>query len=114
MRQKEPPLNSKGATRGLNGASTGITQKGEATGPQERRQEEDRGGGGGGGDGPEIDPIIRGLLVRLPKSRAYWPESDRKLWLQLLEGSFKLIYKEKPHPAEGKIYDHRGNDEAAN
>jgi hypothetical protein len=23
-----------------------------------------------------------------------WPEADRKLWLQLLEGSFKLIYKD--------------------
>jgi hypothetical protein len=23
-----------------------------------------------------------------------WPEAERKLWLQLLEGSFKLIYKE--------------------
>jgi hypothetical protein len=22
-----------------------------------------------------------------------WPEAERKLWLQLLEGSFKLIYK---------------------
>jgi hypothetical protein len=24
-----------------------------------------------------------------------WPEADRKLWLQLLEGSFRLIYKDK-------------------
>jgi len=23
-----------------------------------------------------------------------WPEAERKLWFQLLEGSFKLIYKE--------------------
>ena len=23
-----------------------------------------------------------------------WPDADRKLWLQLLEGSFKLIYKD--------------------
>jgi hypothetical protein len=23
-----------------------------------------------------------------------WPEAERKLWLQLLEGSFKLIYKD--------------------
>jgi len=58
----------------------------------------DRGGGGGvggAGDGPsDIDPIIAGLLKRLPKSGDVWPETERKLWLQLLEGSFKLIYKD--------------------
>jgi hypothetical protein len=53
------------------------------------------GGGGGGDDRTEIDPIIRGLLVRLPKSGDVWPDADRKLWLQLLEGSFKLIYRDK-------------------
>jgi hypothetical protein len=56
------------------------------------------GGGGGGGDKDpsKIDPIIQGLLSRLPKSGDVWPEPDRKLWLQLLEGSFKLIYKDTP------------------
>jgi hypothetical protein len=53
------------------------------------------GGGNGGGDQPEIDPIIRGLLARLPKSGDVWPEVDRTLWLELLKGSFKLIYKDK-------------------
>ena len=46
-----------------------------------------------GGDPPVIDPIIEGLLKRLPKTGDVWPEDDRKLWLGLLEGSFKLIYK---------------------
>jgi hypothetical protein len=32
-------------------------------------------------------------LKRLPKTGDVWPEDDRKLWLQLLEGSF-LIYKD--------------------
>jgi hypothetical protein len=27
--------------------------------------------------------------------RPGWPEAERKLWLSLLEGSFKLIYKDK-------------------
>lgn len=57
-----------------------------------------RGNGGGGGDEgdmPAVDPIIAGLLKRLPKSGDLWPEVERKLWLQLLEGSFKLIYKDK-------------------
>jgi hypothetical protein len=47
------------------------------------------------GRSTEIDPIIRGLLARLPKSGDVWPEADRKLWLQLLEDSFKLIYKDQ-------------------
>lgn len=49
---------------------------------------------GSDGDEPPIDPIIEGLLKRLPKSGAVWPEAERQLWLQLLEGSFKLIYKD--------------------
>jgi hypothetical protein len=53
-----------------------------------------RGGGGGNENPPDIDPIIEGLLKRLPKSGDTWPEAERKLWLQLLEGSFKLIYKD--------------------
>jgi hypothetical protein len=51
-------------------------------------------------DHREIDPIIRGLLARLPKSGDVWPDPARKLWLNLLEGSFKLIYKDAP--ASGK------------
>lgn len=60
--------------------------------------EEDGGGNGGGGGGGkqfDVDPIIRGLLERLPRSGEVWPDQERKLWLQLLEGSFKLIYKDK-------------------
>jgi hypothetical protein len=53
------------------------------------------GSGGGGGDRTDIDPIIKGLLARLPKSGDVWPDSERKLWLELLAGSFKLIYKDK-------------------
>jgi hypothetical protein len=79
----------------------GIPLKAEWIGQPERREEERLGGSGGGdgGDGPEIDPIIRGLLARLPKSGEVWPDGERKLWLQLLEGSFKLIYKDKNEAA---------------
>jgi hypothetical protein len=68
-----------------------LGSRDEGAGAQER----DLGGSGGGGEPPAIDPIIQGLLSRLPKSGDVWPEADRKLWLQLLEGSFKLIYKDK-------------------
>jgi hypothetical protein len=42
----------------------------------------------------KIDPIIAGLLHRLPRQGATWPEAERKLWLGLMEQSFKLIYRE--------------------
>jgi hypothetical protein len=41
---------------------------------------------------------LRGPL-RLPPSGDVWPETERKLWLQLLEGSFKLIPKDKSEAA---------------
>jgi hypothetical protein len=75
----------------------GIAQKDDGAVQQAQREAEDRGSGNGsGGDGPTgIDPIIAGLLKRLPKSGDVWPEAERKLWLDLLAGSFKLIYKDK-------------------
>jgi hypothetical protein len=39
----------------------------------------------------------------LPKSGDVWPEAGRKLWLELLSGSFKLIYKDK---SEGRLPDY--------
>jgi hypothetical protein len=72
----------------------GIAQKDEGTVAQPQQEDHT---GGNGGDGPTgVDPIIAGLLKRLPKSGEIWPETERKLWLQLLEGSFKLIYKDEP------------------
>ncbi|GJL93488.1 hypothetical protein [Hyphococcus sp.] len=64
----------------------------EAKRPSERFY----GGGDGGGTlPPDIDPIIEGLLKRLPKAGSVWPESEREVWLDLLKGSFKLIYSQK-------------------
>lgn len=64
-------------------------------GAGEKKKDDPPGGGGhggGGGGSDEIDPIIMGLLRRLPKAGAEWPESQRTIWLDLLKGSFKLIY----------------------
>jgi hypothetical protein len=76
----------------------GIAQGEVRTNDKPPVEQEKRGNGGGNDDPPEIDPIIGGLLKRLPKSGDVWPEAERKLWLQLLEGSFKLIYKDAPIP----------------
>lgn len=58
-----------------------------------------KGGNGSGGGGNDItladlDPIILGLLRRIPKAGTVWPKEVRSQWLDLLEGSFQLIYKE--------------------
>jgi hypothetical protein len=39
------------------------------------------------------------------------PEPERKLWLQLLEGGFKLIYKDAQQRPQGSLieYDKEGN-----
>jgi hypothetical protein len=49
--------------------------------PKKEVQQEAKTGDGGGGKPPPIDPIIEGLLKRLPKTGDVWPEPDRKLWL---------------------------------
>jgi hypothetical protein len=85
---------------------------GEAAPPEEKREQKtETGGGSGGGTSVGLDPIIAGLLGRLPKSGDVWPDSERKLWLQLLEGSFKLIYKDKkPDSAvDVKVYGGESN-----
>jgi hypothetical protein len=78
-------------------AKPGISQQKDdgVTPPADRNQR----GGDDGGEPPKIDPIIQGLLSRLPRSGDVWPEEQRKLWLQLLEGSFRLIYKDKTEVA---------------
>lgn len=60
-----------------------------------------RGGGGGpiGGD-ENVDPIIAGLLQRLPPSGSVWAEDERNVWLELLKGSFKLIYRDSETPGK--------------
>ena len=79
------------------GVVTGREQPGEQQREKPKTDQKNGGVGGNGGDDkpPEIDPIIRGLLARLPKSGDVWPEAERTLWLELLKGSFKLIYKDE-------------------
>jgi hypothetical protein len=42
-------------------------------------------------------------IRRLPKSGDVWPEGQRKLWLELIECSFKLIYNDK---SDSKVRSH--------
>lgn len=42
---------------------------------------------------PDIDPIIAGLINRLPKTGSNWPMAERQKWLQVLQSSFDLVYQ---------------------
>lgn len=72
----------------------------ESTPPEDNESSRSsvRGGGSnGGGSGrlpPNVDPIIAGLIDRLPPSGSRWPKAKRKLWLQILENSFDLVYED--------------------
>ena len=39
------------------------------------------------------DPLIQGLVARLPKPDGVWPLEDRAKWLRTAAGVFDLIYK---------------------
>lgn len=49
-------------------------------------------------NGMQLDPLIDALLEHLPAPGDYFAPEDRKLWLQILELAFKLIYDESPAP----------------
>ena len=57
----------------------------------------EKNGGSGDNSGtppPTLDPIIKGLIDRLPKAGSVWPFEQRKLWLKILEDSFQLVYND--------------------
>lgn len=43
--------------------------------------------------GAITDPLIQGLVTRLPKPDGVWPLEDRAKWLRTAAGVFDLIYK---------------------
>ena len=51
------------------------------------------GGSDGGGRKPPADPLIKGLVERLPASDTLWSLRDRAKWLQTAINAFDLIYK---------------------
>jgi hypothetical protein len=54
------------------------------------------GGGNGGDDGqPKLDPLIMGLLKRMPiPKKGGWPVQDRARWLQTLAMNLSFIYED--------------------
>lgn len=75
--------------------------------PTAQRVEDENGNDDDNGDEAvtvrKIDPLIRSLLGHLPRSGEVWSMDDRNNWMNLLEGAFKVIYKEptpKPEPSK--------------
>jgi hypothetical protein len=46
-------------------------------------------------NGAALDPIIDALLEHLPAPGDYWAKDDRKLWMQMIELTFELIYTDE-------------------
>lgn len=57
---------------------------------RERERERDR-NRGGGGDGPD-DPLIVGLVQRLPETSEKWDAAARAAWLKLAVSIFDVVY----------------------
>lgn len=56
----------------------------------------DGGGGGGGDEFSGLDPLVAGLLRRMPKTGAQWPIGERARWLQTLAMNLSFIHDDGP------------------
>lgn len=46
-----------------------------------------------------LDPIIEGLLDRLPRTGTVWPKAKREAWLSIMRQCFDLLYDDAtPQP----------------
>lgn len=86
------------------GGSTGETMPNDPP-TQEAPESRKMGAGDGGNQPPPLDPIIKGLIDRLPKPGTRWEKSKRKLWLQILENSFDLVYEDDDSPPKGSAFE---------
>jgi hypothetical protein len=78
-------------------------KEGEAADPKDtnaiKKRGDGTGDGGGGGDYEGLDPLIAGLLRRMPKAGEPWPVRDRARWLQTLAMNLSFIHEDGPDDA---------------
>lgn len=64
--------------------------------PEDKPGDDHKPGGHGrgdhGGDGGKRDPLLQGLINKLPKEGTDWPVEDRVAWLDLARGIFDFVY----------------------
>jgi hypothetical protein len=54
-------------------------------------------GNSGGDDGlPPLDPILKGLILRIPPAGSVWPMDQRQKWLATAENIFGLVFLDEP------------------
>ena len=79
----------------LSRRSRPLVKDGDTTVPKEDKTKHS-GGGGGGDDYGDLDPLIAGLLRRMPKAGEAWPVAERARWLQTLAMNLSFIHADKP------------------
>jgi hypothetical protein len=80
-----------------------IRDTGQAEAPPPAPPVQQRGSGNGGGDDADLHPLIKGLLITLPKPQTDWPVSDRLNWLIMANSIFKAIYRSPPKDGDVEI-----------
>jgi len=74
----------------------------DAKPPQEQQENDGNAGGNGGGKRPPpppppgLDPVIAGLMAKLPAPDTDWSKDSRRKWLQALMNVLDLTYKTDP------------------
>ena len=53
-------------------------------------------------DKPQMDPVIRALIDRLPPPGATWPSDARTAWIDLMSKAFDVVYRYRDAPARKK------------
>lgn len=73
-----------------------IPAQGAVQNTEEVAPARDGSGSGGSGGGhtppPGLDPVIAGLLGKLPEPNSRWPKEGRRRWLQTFVNAIDLVY----------------------
>jgi hypothetical protein len=69
-----------------------VIKEGQPNEKPKNGETRERSGSGGGGNGVGYDPLIQGLLNRLPQPGTDWSAEDRATWARALFTNFELVY----------------------
>lgn len=74
-------------------AAQGVVQTEEVAPARDGGSGSGSGGSGGGHTPPPgLDPVIAGLLGKLPEPNSRWPKEGRRRWLQTFVNAIDLVY----------------------